>query len=142
MAHCFTIGYQGRSLEDLCSVLFNYGVDQLIDIRERAWSNRPEFRKQALEQGLATVGIEYEHFKEAGNPFRPRNGQNKSFEACAREYRRYLRENSDVLDEAEEFLLGSSVAFFCYEANSKECHRSVLVEELSRRMSELAVDHL
>ncbi len=142
MAHCFTVGYQGRSLEGLCSLLVNFGVDQLVDVRERAWSNRPEFRKQALKQGLARVGIGYKHLKEAGNPFRPRKGESLSFAACARSYRSYLRENSDVVNGAREVILSGSVALFCYEADSAECHRSVLVEELSEIVPGLEVDHL
>ena len=51
-SHCFTIGYQGRRLDDLCGTLFNMGVEVLVDIRERAWSQRPEFRKRAFRLWL------------------------------------------------------------------------------------------
>lgn len=140
--HCFTIGYQGRSLDDLCGTLFNMGVEVLVDIRERAWSQRPEFRKRALEKGLASSGIAYEHFKDAGNPFRPRKGEVLAFSDCAEQYRQYLKENPDIVEGAQQRIGERSVAFFCYEANTAECHRSVLLEELSELLPDLEVDHL
>lgn len=140
--HCFTIGYEGRSLDDLCSTLLNHGVDKLIDIRERAWSHRLEYRKTALQNGLAIVGIGYVHFKEAGNSFRPRGDQQRNHVACMRDYRRYLRTNPAVIESAQKVVESGCVAFFCYEAASTKCHRIVLVEELAESLPGLSVDHL
>jgi len=140
--YCFTVGYQGRSLEDLCSLLIDMGVTLLVDIRERAWSQRPEFRKNALRRGLESVGIEYIHLKQAGNPFRPRGKESMDFIECAGKYRGYLQEHQMVVSEALELVKASEAAFFCYEADSNECHRSVLVEEIQRVFPSLGVEHL
>jgi uncharacterized protein (DUF488 family) len=118
------------------------GVDLLVDVRERAWSQRPEFRKAALKSALESAGLMYYHFKEAGNPFRPRQGEVKSFASCAESYRFLLASSPQILADALELVTGADVAFFCYEAASTACHRSVLVEELRRLEPSLEVEHL
>lgn len=118
------------------------GVDTLVDVRARAWSQRPEYRKTALRQCLEGAGLSYLHLKKAGNPFRPRKGETKDFATCAEEYKRHLANNPQILEEGLDLVAEREVAFFCYEAASSECHRSVLVKEMQRLQPDLEIQHL
>lgn len=139
---CFAIGYQGRSLVGMCELLADQSVDLLIDVRERAWSNRPEFRKTALSLALANHDIEYVHVREAGNPFRPRGGDIIDAVECMKRYRRYLRSTPSVVETVTLLIRRRRVAILCYEAKSEDCHRGVLVAALRRTSPKLAVSHL
>lgn len=139
---CFAIGYQGRSVDDLCDELLDRGVELLIDVRERAWSNRPEFRKTALAEKLASRGIQYRHVREAGNPFRPRGGEAVDLRDCMRQYRRHLKTVPDLLPSLKATMSKLSAALFCYEAESDNCHRGVLLAQLQRSHPSLKVVHI
>lgn len=139
---CFAIGYQGRSLLAMCDLLHHEGVELLIDIRERAWSNRPEFRKTAIAAALATRGIQYIHVREAGNPFRPRSGEVPDALECMKRYRSYLEETPSVVKTMSALVGSWRVALLCYEAKSTDCHRGVLLEALQATRRRLAVTHL
>lgn len=139
---CFSIGYQGRPIYDFCALLIENRVEVLVDVRERAWSMRPPYRKTALRESLAAAGIEYIHLREAGNPFRPRKGEPKDFEDCARRYREHLRRNPDVLGRARELARSARVAFFCYEEEAAECHRGVLIQAMAKGWPSLEVCHI
>lgn len=138
----YTLGYQGESLRALCERLLENDVELLIDVRERAWSHRPEFRKTALRTGLEASGIGYEHARSAGNPFRPRGGEKLDRDVCLRQYRDYLAENPEVVDELLALAKGRRVAFFCYEEKAEDCHRGVLVKALAARNPKAALTHL
>ena len=128
----FSIGYEKRRIVEFCASLKEAGVEALVDVRERAWSNRPEYRKQALKRALATVGIDYIHLKEAGNPYRPRKGEVLDVEKCRRAYSEHLRQNRGILEKAWELAQARPSAFFCYESITSHCHRGVLLTRLRR----------
>lgn len=142
MTTVFSIGYERKSAEDVCARLVAAGVEALVDVRERAWSHRPEFRKNALRQALAAHGIEYVHCPEAGNPFRPAPGEKLDFEDCTRQYRQHLRTKPAAFAEVRRLIVGRTVALFCYEREHGRCHRGVLLEELADVVPKLAHEPL
>ncbi|MCK6557583.1 DUF488 domain-containing protein [candidate division KSB1 bacterium] len=139
---CFNLGYQGRSLAELCSTLSENAVKILIDVREHAWSQRPEFRRVVLQNTLASHGISYLHCKMAGNPFRPRNGERLDFKVCAERYERHLTEVPEVLDELESVIKNQRCALFCYERERNSCHRDILLNALSVRNPKMKIINL
>jgi uncharacterized protein (DUF488 family) len=130
MKTLFSIGYQGRSMSEFCSLLEEHAVKVLIDVRERAWSHRPEYRKNALKVNLQNSGIEYIHYKMAGNPYRPRKDEDLDLARCSKLYQQHLNNNPTVVQYLSEFALKNASAFFCYEAERKNCHRGILIENL------------
>lgn len=137
MTTVFSIGYQGRSADQLCESLGAAGVTILVDVRERAWSQRPEFRKNALKNKLAQFGIEYLHLREAGNPFRPKNGEQLSPAKCFAQYRKHLRDNPSIPASVGDVVRSRPSALFCYEHNHRSCHRGTLIDELCRQSDEI-----
>lgn len=130
---CFNVGYQGKSLPELCSKLAANAVAIVVDVREHAWSQRPEFRKEVLKNTLADFGISYFHCKIAGNPFRPRKGEKVDFDACAKLYAQHLKQTPEVLDAIEQVVGEHRAALLCYEKERSSCHRDILLAALVER---------
>jgi uncharacterized protein (DUF488 family) len=59
----YTLGYQSLSERLYLQTLVNAGVGIVIDVRENAWSQRPDFIKSNLRSALATRNIDYNHSK-------------------------------------------------------------------------------
>lgn len=137
--HCFNIGYQEKSLSGLCKILSENAVEILIDVRERAWSQRPEFRKERLQISLASYGIEYYHCKIAGNPFRPRDGKSLNFKDCAEKYGKHLKQAPEVIDVLEKVIKNKRTALFCYEKERSFCHRDILLTAILKRIPKIEV---
>src|ERR1700756_1902149 len=68
-ADFFTMGYEGRRIEDLISALRAAEIRLLLDIRHSPVSMyRPELSKQNLRELLAREGFEYLHIPQWGVP--------------------------------------------------------------------------
>jgi len=135
------IGYQGRTIDELIERLRFASITAVIDVRELPWSRRTEFAKKKLAERLAHEGIRYVHVRAAGNPRENRKSGAASAEILAR-YREHLARTPSVLDEILAETRGECVALLCYEADVKDCHRSVLLEALAALRPGLVVDAL
>lgn len=132
------IGYQQSSLDWLCARLRRHGVATVVDIRELPWSRKRGFSKTALSRALEQIGISYIHMKEAGNPKENRR-QARTAQECLALYRSHLEENDSFLNELYDIIRTHKTALLCYEAELTECHRSVILEEMSTRWPQLKI---
>jgi len=129
-----SIGYEKKDTNSFLDELDEAGVQILVDIRESAFSRRPDFRKAKLTELLSTRGIEYIHLRDAGNPFRLL--KDGDIAECLNLYRQHFLDHPEIVDSvivkvediARQY---STIAFLCYEKLSAECHRSVLFEFLT-----------
>jgi uncharacterized protein (DUF488 family) len=140
----FTMGYEGRSLDELIAELVDAGVERLVDVRELPLSRRPGFSKTALSDALRAAGIEYCHVKALGNP-KPNRERYWAgdIEGGADVYRKHLNNGSrPALIELAESLDDDAACLLCFERNHTECHRDVLVEALREMHPTLTVSHL
>ena len=64
----FSVGYEGRSQDELVAQLREHGVTVLLDVRLRAISRKPGFSWTRLAQSLDEAGIAYRHASALGNP--------------------------------------------------------------------------
>jgi len=131
-----SVGYERRSVEDLVSVLVDYGVRKLLDVREAPVSRRQGFSKRPLAARLDEAGIEYCHLRIAGNPHRRLR---EDIKRCLQLYEEHLCENPQVVKAVAEEVLGQAVAVLCYERDHDDCHRSVLLDALAHEGHELEV---
>jgi len=129
----FTIGYQGRALDELIAILHAHDVDRVIDIRELPLSRRRGFSKTPLGDALRAAGIDYIHARVAGNPYRSEKDAIPRAELLAR-YRAHLNASRSVAGEVAELARGHRAALLCYEAAAAECHRSILAPRVARRL--------
>ena len=140
----FTVGYEGRSLDELLDTLRAAGVERLIDVRELPLSRRPGFSKTALGEALRNAGVEYVHVKALGNPKSNRERYwAGDVEGGAAVFRKHLNNGSrSALVELADSLGGDPACLLCFERDHTECHRNIIVEELQELKPRLTVSHL
>lgn len=139
-----SIGYEGKTIDDLVAQLVEQDVQVLVDVRLTPLSRKPGLSKTKLAEALDVVGIGYVHHRALGNPKSNRDG----FRAGEPESRaRY----HDVLDSAAaadalahvcELLDGGVVALLCFEHDHAECHRDMVVHRLLEARPKAAVVHV
>lgn len=142
----FTLGYQNLRLPEYVDLLAGSGVGVVLDVRETAWSNRPEYTKYSMQTALPDAGIEYVHVKSCGNPSENRKTA-ATPEECLQRYRQYLERNPACVNELlllvhEADRRGKRVCLTCYERDAAGCHRSILVEALRKRDGRIECEHL
>jgi uncharacterized protein (DUF488 family) len=125
-ADFFTVGYEGRSTNDLFDALLGAGVQCVLDIRYNPISMyRPELSKGNLQRSLDEVGLGYFHLREWGVP---RGIRAKAVKTGTREtiwqwYDEYVI-GPHFQRNLHRFLnLGFPVAMLCMECDPTECHR-------------------
>lgn len=133
----YTIGYEGKSLDQFLTILKANGIETLIDVRFSVESQyKPEFSGNLLARELQRNGIKYVHRKEFGVPYEWQNPYKEGaipFECLDKYYRWHVKKNTDFkafLDGVKE---NGKTALMCYEryATAKReqtisCHRSIL----------------
>lgn len=126
MTKLFTIGYEGRELDELIAILRTNQIDRLLDVRQLPLSRRRGFSKTPLGDALRAQGIEYVHVRSAGNPFR------KEGEPGIAKYREYLP--ASAVTEVAEAARGHRAALLCFCADVEHCHRGVLAPRVGKKL--------
>jgi uncharacterized protein (DUF488 family) len=126
----FTIGYAGKSLDELVTPLLEAGVDRVVDVRAVPISRKKGFSKKGLNEALGRAGIEYVHLRSAGNPYRDIKDDSQR---CLALFGAHLDASPTVLDELQAAIEGHRAALLCVEADAHDCHRSVIADRLRRR---------
>ena len=129
----YTIGFQGKSVEEVLDKLKRNGVSLLLDIRENALSRKVGFSKNALASSCEAAGIGYLHRRELGppRPLRNRLKQTGDYGMLMRKYSLYLKDHVDVLQEIAGLVEEKKICLFCFEHEHAQCHRSALAEKLT-----------
>ncbi|MCY4102255.1 MAG: DUF488 domain-containing protein [bacterium] len=123
IATIVSVGYQGRSVDELIDVLRAGAVKLLVDVRLNPISRKAGFSKNPLSQALAEAGIRYRHERSLGNPRDNRDPFDR--ERCEA----YLVANgSEVLAEIMELARSTRIALLCYERQHRDCHRSCILD--------------
>jgi uncharacterized protein (DUF488 family) len=126
-ADFFTIGYTGRALNEILTLLVANNVRTLLDIRQFAVSMyRPELSKSNLRRAVESYGLEYAHMPELGVP---RDIRAKAIETGTRDVIwAWYDENvvsTYIGRNLHHFLncVEHPVALMCVEIDPGECHR-------------------
>ena len=128
-----SIGYEGRTLEELLTELTVRGVSTVVDVRLTPISRKRGLSKTRLKEALESRGIKYAHFKALGNPKENRASFAGDELALGRARFRGLLQGDDsrmALGELADRARREVVAVLCFEASHDRCHRSVILEEL------------
>jgi uncharacterized protein (DUF488 family) len=132
----FTIGYEGRSLENYLNALIRNGIRVLVDVRNNPVSRKPGFSKRQLERICRNVDIEYRHFPDVGIAPELRKGlktQDDYNELFAAYRRKVLPATVSTQQEILNILqCYRRIALTCFEAESQRCHRHHLAEAISK----------
>jgi uncharacterized protein (DUF488 family) len=140
----WTIGHSTRNIDHFVSLLEEYGIKVLADVRSLPGSRRyPQFNQEALAKSFKQRGIRYEHFPELGGRRKPReNSRNTAWRnASFRGYADYMETEQfhngieRLLDLASQ---AGPAAIMCAEAVWWRCHRSLISDYLKVRGIEVA----
>lgn len=139
-----SIGYEGRTVDDLVAQLLQQDVHVLVDVRLTPLSRKPGLSKTKLSQALADVGIGYVHHRALGNPKDNRAGFRAGEPRSRARYREILDSvaATDALAHVCEMLDGGVVALLCFEHDHSECHRDIVVRQLMKQRPGAAVVHV
>jgi uncharacterized protein (DUF488 family) len=139
----YTIGYEGKTLDEFLAELAAAGVETVIDVRAVAASRRPGFSKTALAGALAERGIGYRHFRALGTPAEGRQaaragriGEMRRVYAGQLETPEAELQVEQAISEAGE----SASALLCFERDAAGCHRTMLAERMVERAPFEVVD--
>ena len=123
-----TVGYGKRTLAEFVELLQQHDTQFLIDVRSRPYSKyRPEFSKDALDEALRRVGIQYVFLgdKLGGIPEDEAclTDGKVDYEKCR--VQSWFLEGLERLRTAWEKKL--NVVLMCAEGKPENCHRSKLI---------------
>lgn len=130
----YTIGYEGRELDEFVARLREERVEVLIDIREKPASRKPGFSKTPLRAALEEAGIDYVHVQALGSPstiryeYRNGGGKEKFFTA----YRAYLKTQVGHLRAVLDAVREKTCCLMCLERHAMDCHRSAVSDMLKQ----------
>jgi uncharacterized protein (DUF488 family) len=131
----WTIGYEGRTLDQLVADLRAAGVGQVIDVRELPLSRKRGFSKSALAAALRAAGIEYVSERRVGAPRQARHRlrEGGAWAPFANAYLAHLDGQQDAVLAVEALARAHPTALLCYERDGLACHRGLLAGRLARR---------
>lgn len=141
----FTIGYEGRDIDDFIIRLKSFNITRLIDVRELPLSRKRGFSKSSLAARLESENIRYVHMRALGSPSDVRHqlkGDHdyvRFFEAI----NHYLDENEPSLLEAYRLIKDGLSCIMCFERKPEMCHRSSVVQKIKEiNGNDLIVSHI
>jgi len=136
-----SIGYEGRSAEELLDILEANLVEVLIDVRLNPISRKRGLSKTALREALDERGIGYVHERDLGNP--KDNREPFVTGDLPRGRQRYFARldngSGPAFDRVMELARAHRVALLCFEHDERQCHRQCIVERALARDSSVGV---
>ncbi|MBK8974902.1 MAG: DUF488 domain-containing protein [Planctomycetes bacterium] len=133
----FTIGYGGRTADELLALLHDHGVRTIADVRLRPdrasmgiWV-RARTSDKGIERVLGSAGIGYQSLVELGNLFLEHPDWREP-------YRELLARSGDLLTARLRELAGP-VCLLCAERRASDCHRTLVAEWVAAHTGEAVV---
>ncbi len=135
MTTIWTIGHSTHPIEDFITMLLEYKIKLLADVRTVPRSRmNPQFNTDVLPGSLAAFDIEYTHLKELGGlRHTDKNSINTAWRnASFRGYADYMQtpEFAAGIDGLTKLALDRRTAIMCAEAVPWRCHRSLIGDAL------------
>jgi len=131
-----TIGYEGVDIDAFLETLSLAGVQHLVDIRDVPVSRKRGFSKSKLADALGAIGIQYTHLKALGDPKDGREAMKRG-DYCGflDIYDRHIAtdDGQQALSRAASIARETTTVLLCYERNPKECHRTIVAQQLLQR---------
>ena len=129
----FTIGYEGRSVEDYFNILIENDIKLLCDVRSNPASRKYGFSKKVLSYICQQYNLAYLHIPDLGikSNFRKDlagpSDYAKLFDFYKKEILSQYNKFDDLSKAIEQY---GRIAFTCFEADSDHCHRKCLAEKI------------
>ncbi|MGM0510076.1 MAG: DUF488 family protein [Thermoplasmatota archaeon] len=119
MKKIYTIGYEGRPMEEFFKLLSEKGINHLIDVRTSPYSRRSEFNKENLKDTLFNKSILYKHMGVMGGL-----GEEDYHEMMkGEEWKESFQEIKDLASKGPTVIM-------CLEKDPMRCHRRHIADKL------------
>jgi len=135
----FTLGYGGRSREEVLALLAAHGVRTVVDVRLRpdrasmgVWV-RAKSADKGIEAWLGAAGIGYSSVVELGNLF-------LELPDWRERYQSLLEASGELLTRRLADVRGP-ICLLCAEKRADQCHRQLVADWLARHAG-ADVEHL
>lgn len=125
----FTIGYEGRSLEDYLNLLIQNNITVLCDVRNNPISRKFGFSRNSLQKHLPVIGIDYVHIPQLGiiSEKRTNLSGEEDYRQLFQEYGDSLANRKPALAQVQGLLTTRNrVALTCFEREPGHCHRHII----------------
>jgi len=132
MHKLYTIGYEGASVDDLVNTMKAMGVEVLADVRELPLSRKKGLSKNGLAEKLRGAGIDYNHFRDLGDPKAGRTAARQgNYEEFERIFTAHLASDraQNALDDLLEVAKCRLTCMMCFERCATVCHRSYIADQ-------------
>lgn len=127
-----SVGYEGRTAEELVAALVDVDVSVLVDVRENAISRKAGLSKKGLAARCEARGIAYVHERTLGNPRHNRDGFRAGEPESLRVFEEHLLDQgAEALERVGGLLRDRTVGLLCFEADPCSCHRSIVAKHLT-----------
>ena len=128
----FTIGYEGKSVEEYANILIDNDIKILVDVRKNSKSMKYGFSKNQLLNVMENIGIKYYHIPELGIVSDKRKNLNdfNDYQKLFSEYENdVLPYQSESIKKIDKLMFREKrVALTCFEADHNFCHRSKVAD--------------
>ena len=129
----YALGYEGLSIDAFLNIILKSGIRQVIDSRNNPISRKYGFAKSALEVRCSDIGVKYFHFPQVGIPSSIRYKIQEKEKLWSRYRKEILREASTTVKTIGDIVLKEPSMVICFEKAPQDCHRHILVEDLSQK---------
>ncbi|ABE52085.1 DUF488 family protein [Methanococcoides burtonii] len=139
----FSIGYEGRDIDQFLNLLIQNNINILADVRKNPFSMKFSFTKKKLSTYLEKIGIQYIHIPDLGIESDDRKELNSmtDYQNLFKEYAdSTLKRNKEHLDYIYELSQSNRVAMMCFEADIDMCHRGVIAKSIANSKGIEVVD--
>lgn len=128
----FSIGYEGRDINNFIDELKKVKIKTLVDVRETPYSRKKDFSKSRLREHLERANIRYYHIRELGSPkkLRDKFRRDSNFVYFAKRYQEYLDARRYLIKSLDQLLYKERICFMCFEKDYLRCHRNLVIEKI------------
>ena len=137
----YTIGYEGKTIDQFIKILKDNEIDTVIDIRASVKSEKkPDFNGDILKRSLKQNKIDYEHYQNLGVHFVVQQPYKLGYidvECLENWYRWNIDENINFVEFVESLKNKGKCALMCMERFATpqdkqkiHCHRYILSEKI------------
>lgn len=132
----FTVGYEGKTLEEYLNRLILNDVKLLCDVRSNPLSMKFGFSKSQLQHSCESVGIKYVHLPDVGIKSEKRQDLHSQadYNLLFDDYKlTTLRSTLHIQKYILSLLIENKrIALTCFESNVCQCHRKPLAEAITK----------
>ncbi|MDE0151338.1 MAG: DUF488 domain-containing protein [Bdellovibrionales bacterium] len=142
----FTIGYEGRSIDEYLNLLIKNNIKILCDVRKNPLSRKYGFSKRSLQKKLIELNIQYLHIPNLGISSQLRKNLKSEqdyknlFSIYTKEILPFGKSELDII--INNLNSNRRVALTCFEVEPEKCHRHCISSTLQKKNRGLTIEHL